>query len=392
MTSCIAWRLRVEGSPAWVNIPVPVRIAIVKNNFFSSGGGSERYTNGLVTQLQARGHEVHVLAARWDPSAVAMGVVIHRVPITNGPPFVRALSFALSCRRVVDEAHCDLVLSNERTIRQDVCRAGSGCHREWMIQRRRYSPWPNRDLMWLHPLHPSLLWIEKRTYSPENTRQIIANSHRGKEEIIRHYQFPAERIHVIHNGVDCDRFRPAARKADRRETVLLLVGSGFERKGLEFAVRALARLPGSVRLEVAGKGAPARYRRLAKRLGVADRLRFLGSTARMEDVYAGADILIHPAIYEPFSNACLEAMACGLPVITSRINGASEIIQAGRNGNVVEDPADARALAGAIEPFIDPALRAQAATVARQTAEAMPMSLNVEKTLAVIDSLRAQPK
>ena len=110
----------------------------------------------------------------------------------------------------------------------------------------------------------------------------------------------------------------------------------------------------------------------------------------MEEVYACSDILVHPAIYEPFSNTCLEAMACGLPVVTSRINGASEIVRPGDNGNVVEDPANIPALATAIEFFLDPAVRARSRVAARQTAEAMSMSVNVEKTLAVIEWLRTQ--
>ena len=368
-----------------------VRIGIIKSNFFPSGGGSERYTHGLVTQLQARHHAVHVLAARWDETAAAAGVTLQRVPALRWPAFARVLSFALNSRRALTTAGCDLILSIERTLRQDISRAGGGCHREWLRQRQRYRPGGARALAGLNPLHRALLWIEKRTFSPANTRVIIANSHRGKEEIIRHYGFPAERIRVIHNGTDNARFRPPPAPPARPQTVLLLAGSGFERKGLEFALRALARLPQTVRLEVAGKGRTAPYQRLAARLGVADRLRFLGSANRMEDVYAGADILVHPAIYEPFSNACLEAMACGLPVVSSRVNGASEIIRPGLNGSVVEDPADSAALAAAITPFLDPAARARAGAAARQTAEALPMSLNVEKTLAVIEELRANP-
>lgn len=366
-----------------------MRIGIIKSNFFPSGGGSERYTNGLVAQLRVCGHEVHVLAARWDEAAPSAGVVLHRVPTIRGPAFARVLSFALNCRRAIAAAGCDLILSNERTLRQDICRAGGGCHREWLMQRQRYHPGLTRSLAGLNPLHRTLLWIEKQTFSPLNTRAVIANSHRGKEEIIRHYRFPAERIHVIHNGTDCARFRPPPGRPARPETVLLLVGSGFERKGLEFALRALARLPASVRLEVAGKGNAAPHRRLAEKLGVADRLRFLGGASGMEEVYANADILVHPAIYEPFSNACLEAMACGLPVISSRINGASEIIRPGCNGNVVEDPADSAALAAAIEPFLNSAVRARAGAAARQTAEATPMSLNVQQTLDVM--LRLTP-
>jgi UDP-glucose:(heptosyl)LPS alpha-1,3-glucosyltransferase len=368
-----------------------VRIGIIKNNFLPSGGGSERYTNGLIAELLKRGHDVLVLAARWDDGAAASGVSLCRVPMLPGPSFLRALSFALDCRRVVANADCDLVLSIERTIHQDICRAGGGCHREWLIQRRRYRTGIGTELFWLNPLHLTLLWIEKQSYSAANTRAIIANSHRGKEEIIRHYGFPAERIHVVHNGTDGERFKPGLRKPDSGETVLVFAGSGFERKGLEFLVRALLHLPASVRLEVAGKGDFARYQRLARSLGVEGRLRFLGSAARMEEIYGRCDILVHPAIYEPFSNTCLEAMACGLPVVTSRINGASEIIRPGENGRVVENPADIPELAAAIQFFLDPAVRAKAGALARQTAESLPMSLNVEKTLAVIEWLRTNP-
>lgn len=369
-----------------------MKVGLIKQSYTAQGGGSERYTNGLIAQLLVRGHQVRVLAARWDAAAATSGVELQRVPTLVGPSFLRTLSFALNGRRALEQADCDLVLSVERTIRQDIGRAGGGCHREWLIQRRRYRTGVGRDLFWLNPLHVALLWIERRLYSPENTRAIIANSYRGKEEIIRHYHFPAERIQIVHNGTDCERFKPAARKPNLGETVLLFAGSGFERKGLEFAVRALARLPASVRLEVAGKGKPTPYQRLAEELGVGGRLRFLGSSTRMEDVYGGSDILVHPAIYEPFSNTCLEAMACGLPVVTSRINGASEIVRSGENGNVVEDPADIRALAAAIDYFLDPTVRAKAGVLARQTAESLPMSLNVEKTLAVIEWLRAQPE
>jgi UDP-glucose:(heptosyl)LPS alpha-1,3-glucosyltransferase len=231
------------------------------------------------------------------------------------------------------------------------------------------------------------LWLERQTFSTGCSRAVIANSHRGKEEIIRHYGFPAERIHVVHNGVDCDRFRPAPSPAERSGVTLLFVGSGFERKGLGFAVRALSRLPESVRLEVAGKGNSAPYRRLAGRLGVGDRLNFLGAITNIEAVYARGDILIHPAIYEPFSNACLEAMASGLPIVTSLINGASELVQPGLNGALVDEPGDAEALAAAIRTFLDREARKLASCAARKTAEAHPFSRNVEETLEVIRGL-----
>jgi UDP-glucose:(heptosyl)LPS alpha-1,3-glucosyltransferase len=316
-------------------------------------------------------------------------VTIHHVPIRAGPSFVRQWAFAKSCKGVTQRAGCDLIFSAERTIRQDIVRAGGGCHREYLNQCRKYLPPGRRLALRLNLLHPTLLHLERQTFSQQNTKVIIANSHRGKAEIVRHYGFPSDSIEVIHNGTDCQRFQPRAREASDK-LVLLFVGSGFARKGLGFAIQALSNLPPHVELKVAGKGNTAEYLRMARRLGVAARVHFLGVQQRIEDVYAQGNILVHPAIYEPFSNACLEAMACGLPVVTSRMNGASEVIAQGQNGAVVDDPGDATALSGAIELFCNRKQLREAGAHARQTAEALPMSLNVDRTLAVIRRLLGQ--
>ncbi|MCU0782803.1 MAG: glycosyltransferase family 4 protein [Verrucomicrobia bacterium] len=365
-----------------------MRIGIIKQKFVKLSGGSERYTSGLVVALKKMGHELHVFTAQWDQSAEAQGVILHRVPVLGGFSFSRQWSFAVNCRRAIERAPCDVVFSLERSLRQDIARAGGGCHREWLLQRNRYVPFWKQIFFRLNPLHVVLLHLERQTFSPDNTRFIIANSHRGKEEIVRHYGFPAERVFVVHNGADCERFKPSPRHA-RDEFVLLLVGSGFERKGVAFAIRALARLPARVRLRIAGNGRRGPYLRLAEELGVAARVQFLGTSARIEAAYAEADLLVHPAIYEPFSNACLEAMACGLPVVSSRINGASEVITPGQDGAVVDDPGDSATLAVAIEPFLNPRTYAAASRAARQTAESLPFSRNVEQTLEVIRKVKA---
>lgn len=363
-----------------------MKIGIIKQKFVKLSGGSERYTSGLVAALKQRGHEIHVFAAQWDASAETQGVTLHRVPILGGFSFTRQWSFAVNCRRAIEREPCNVVFSLERSLRQDIARAGGGCHREWMAQRNRYASLWKRILFRLNPLHAVLLWLERQTFSPANTRFIIANSHRGKEEIIRHYRFPAERIFVVHNGADCERFNPVARLA-RDEFVLLIVGSGFERKGVGFAIRALARLPKRVELRIAGEGRREPLLRLARDLDVADRVEFLGRSARIESAYANADILVHPAIYEPFSNACLEALACGLPVVSSRINGASEVLTPGVDSMLVDEPGDSAALAAAIEPFLNPQTYAVASRAARTKAESLPFSRNVEQTLEVIGRL-----
>lgn len=363
-----------------------VRIGIIKQKFVKLSGGSERYTSGLVAALKQHGHEIHVFTAKWDASAETQGVILHRVPVLGGFSFTRQWSFARNCRRAIERAPCDVVFSLERSLRQDIARAGGGCHVEWLAQRSRYVPFWKRILALLNPLHLVLLNLERQTFSKDNTRFIIANSNRGKEEIVRHFNFPAERIFVVLNGADCERFKPSPHPP-REEFILLLVGSGFERKGVAFAIRALTHLPARVKLRVAGEGRREPYLRLAEKLGVADRVEFLGRSARIESAYADADLLVHPAIYEPFSNACLEALACGLPVVSSRINGASEVLTPGVDGTVVDDPGDSAALAAAIAPFLNPQTYAAASRAAREKAESLPFSRNVELTLEVIGRL-----
>jgi UDP-glucose:(heptosyl)LPS alpha-1,3-glucosyltransferase len=154
------------------------------------------------------------------------------------------------------------------------------------------------------------------------------------------------------------------------------VGSGFERKGLATAIEALPRL-GDARLIVIGRGDEARYRALAERLGVGDRVRWLGLRRDVERWYAAADVLVLPARYEPFGNVHLEALASGLSVVTTSAAGGSEIVEEGKTGAVV--PPDApMALAQAVAKLraMDPVGRAEAArraaepfTYARQAEE-----------------------
>ena len=358
-----------------------MRIGVIRQRY-TAIGGAERYLDGLIRELIARGHEVHVFANSWQSGTE--GFTFHRVPMVRGSSFLKALSFAANSKRVVAGFRCDRVFSMERTLKQDVYRAGDGCHREWLRQRARFNS-PIRQLsIAINPFHATMLSLERRMFTAEATGRIIANSHRGKREIIDHYGYPGDRIHVVHNGVDCDRFHPPAERTASPRVALLFVGTGFERKGLPFALQALSRLPAHVELKVVGKGDVARYQHMAASAGVADRVEFLGKDQDMPLLYRGADVLVHPAIYEPFANVCMEAMASGLPVVTSRINGVSEIIEPGKNGTIVEKPEDIEALAAAIRPFFDERTRRAAGAFARKTAEAHAFGPHITETLRVI--------
>lgn len=356
-----------------------MKIGVVRQRY-TAIGGAERYLDSVIRELAARGQDVHVFANSWEGE----GFTFHRVPMMRGASFLKALTFALSARKMLRREKCDLVYSFERTLEQDVYRAGDGCHRQWLRERAKYESAFKTACVRLNPLHWTLCALEKRTFSPERTSRIIANSNRGKREIVEHYAFPEERIDVIHNGVDCERFRPSSEKRLDKGARLLFVGTGFERKGLHFCVGALKHLPTDVRLRVVGKGNTARYAALARKEGVDSRVEFAGGNQDIAAVYREADLLVHPAIYEPFANVCLEALASGLPVITSRINGASEVIEQGKSGAVVDDPSDIAALAGAIRPFLDAKFRAPASVHARAVAEAHPFAQNIARTLRVL--------
>ncbi|MEO6035851.1 MAG: glycosyltransferase family 4 protein, partial [Verrucomicrobiota bacterium] len=273
---------------------------------------------------------------------------------------------------------------------QDVYRSADGCHRAFFSRRIKYASFLRRIRLRLNPLHYVLLRLEKKTYSPENTRAVIALSQRVKDEILQHYPDPAGQIHVVHNGVDAGRFARSAPRQDDGRFVLLFVGSGFERKGLRFCIAALPRLPANVELHVVGKGSIRPYLREARQLGVAARVHFQGPEQNMEKIYPTADILIHPAIYEPFGNVVLEAMACGLPVIASRFVGASEIIVDGKNGRVVEEPGDAEELATAIRTMLDRNTLAAMAEHARATALLHSLDDYVERILEIIRSMETE--
>lgn len=357
-----------------------MKIGVIRQRY-TAIGGAERYLDAVIRELTARGHEVHVFASAWRGDS--SGFTFHRVPVVRLTSFLRALTFAWSARDVVRRERCDLVLSLERTIEQDVYRAGDGCHREWLRQRARYDSALKNFVTRVNPLHRTLLGLEQRTFSPHHTRRIIANSHRGKREIVSHYGFPEHRIHVIHNGVDCERFAPRKEPLARKEVTLLFVGTGFERKGLRFCIGALPHLPAHVRLRVIGKGEIERYRRMAHECGVSLRVEFPGAHHDIAAAYRDADLLLHPAIYEPFANVCLEALASGLPVITTAMNGASEVIEHGKSGAILEEPSG-EAVAHAVLPFLDANVRAAAARHARAVAEARPFAVNVNETLRVL--------
>jgi UDP-glucose:(heptosyl)LPS alpha-1,3-glucosyltransferase len=306
-------------------------------------GGVERATEGLLRALVEHGDEVELLTPGRDPHL--RGVAHRRLVLPPSPPAVRPLILAAAVARVRRRGAWDVVQSHERTLSQDVYRAGEGCHRAWLAARARKSRGVYNRLV---------LALERRVFA--GTPKIVAIARAGKAEIERLYGVPGGRVHVVYNGVDLARFdRAVASRASARAEagipsdahVLLFVGSGFERKGLATAIEALAKVAPPARLLVIGKGDVAAYRVLAGRLGITDRIAWLGARPDVERWYAAADVAVLPTIYEPFGNVHLEALAAGIPIVTTTCAGGAEVVS-DACGAVV-GPHDAGAVAGGVE-------------------------------------------
>lgn len=340
-------------------------------------GGVERATAGLVAALVEAGYDVHLLTPRGQYAV--RGVTQHTLPLPRLPAAARALALAAAARRAVARGSWDLVQSHERTLRQDVYRAGEGCHRAYLA-----SLGGDRRARSLY--HTIVLALERRVFA--RTPEIVAISRRGAREIADLYGVSPARLSVVYNGVDLERFHPrnhaVLRAAARGEVgipdgawTVLFMGSGFPRKGLGTLVEAFAAFGDrQSRLLVIGKGDTGPYRQLAARLDVAERIVWSGPREDAERWYAAADAVALPSRYEPFGNVHLEALASGVPVVASDVAGGAEVIQDGLNGAVV-DARDSRALAAALSRLRE-RRPAELADAARRSAEPFTFAAQAE--------------
>lgn len=327
----------------------PIRLAIVRQRYNPAGGAERFVSRALEALRQNTDLEVALLARRWEPLS---GIRALRVaPFYLGNVW-RDWGFARAARRAWLAEGFDLVQSHERIPGCDIYRAGDGVHARWLTLRRQTMDFWGRLSLALNPYHHYVRRAERRMFLDPRLKLVICNAHMVKREIQQAFGLPDERFAVIYNGVDTDAFHPrlaAQHRARMREQwhipqdapLLLYVGSGFERKGVARALAALVDHPSAWLAVVGADKHAARYRRQAERSGVADRVRFCGAQRDVKPFYGMADAFLLPTLYDPFPNVCVEALACGLPVLTSTTCGAAELLHDGENGWVVEalDPA-----------------------------------------------------
>ncbi|HZV53748.1 MAG TPA: glycosyltransferase family 4 protein [Rhodocyclaceae bacterium] len=322
-----------------------MKLALVRQQY-TPFGGAERFVERALAALRAQGTDVTIIARNWHDEA---GHGFLRCnPFFLGRTW-RDAGFAHCVQRIIGSGRFDLVQSHERIPGCHVYRAGDGVHATWLELRAKARGGMTKLATALLPWHRYTQTAETALFRHPDLRAVICNSRMVRDDIADRFGVATEKLHVIYNGVDLDDFHPRLREVHRGEVrqmlgisdsspVILFVGSGFERKGIPTLLHALARMKHrDALLLIVGRDRKEKdMRLLANKLGVADRVHFLGGRKDVRPFYGAADCFALPTIYDPMPNAALEALACGLPVVTSSTCGAAELLQPGENGFVCE--------------------------------------------------------
>jgi UDP-glucose:(heptosyl)LPS alpha-1,3-glucosyltransferase len=384
-----------------------MNIAFCYESVLPSRGGCETYIASLARRLADDGHEVHLYASRWDAAALPRDVYYHRVKVPRQPRFLRPWYFSAACHRRLAGRRHDVTIGFDKISGLDVLYPQGGLYAataEHNLLKYR-SPAARRlvrALKAIDPAHHSFLALERAQYA-SGRPLVIAISDMVRRQFETYFGLSAADLRVVRIATNPERFtehdRPR-RRLDWRQrwgfapeaVVALFAGINYRLKGLEPLLRALRRLPERppLHLLVAGKPETLAFERQARRLGVAGRVRFIGYCNDMRNCYFAADLLVHPTFYDPCSNVVLEALACGLPVITSRYNGASELLHPPREGYVIDDPHDHERLEWCLRQLLDPAARAACAAAARHTASQWTFEHHYRAMLAVFAEAAAR--
>ena len=309
-------------------------------------GGIQRDLMKMVRECLSRGHQVRIYAGEWNAPLPELDVEVVQVPVRAASNHVRYARFARWVREHLAKQPVDLVVGLNKMPGLDAYYAGDSCYAEKAMTQR--GPW----YRWL-PRYRHFINFERAVFEPEADTQILTIAEVDVPIFRKHYGTPAARFHPLPPGIDADRAAAAdaaaVRKAFRAEfeiaghdLVLLFLGSGFIKKGLDRALRGLAALPAELaartRMLVVGNDNPAKFRRLAVRLGVGDQVRFFAGRDDIPRFLQGADALVLPAYDETAGMVILEAMIAGLPALVSHNCGYAHYLAEADAGLVADHP------------------------------------------------------
>ena len=372
-----------------------MRVGLVLDRFDRRLGGVEQWTAQLADHLLARGCELHVVARSVADSERRPGITAHPLPACSS-----RMALADAAAEVLKSLRLDVIHDMGLGWYYDLLQPHGGSRFAAARQNVAMSPaWSRlgrRAAQRFLPRYRDFDALCEKQYAMIDTdrsaRLVVAISRMVRSDLQEQHGVVSERIRLVHNGVNAARFTPDSRERfrgpvrrrleiARDEAVFLMVAHNLSLKGMPALIRAAKRLkktrrPGVIVI-VGGKRLPV-WRRKASRAGVAGQVRFVGPVDDPAPYYAAADVYVQPTWYDPCSLVLLEALACGLPVITTRFNGAGELIEPGVHGTILDRPDDDAALAKAMREWSNPARWGMTASLCRQRMLAHTFERNVE--------------
>jgi UDP-glucose:(heptosyl)LPS alpha-1,3-glucosyltransferase len=361
-----------------------LKIAYIVHDYHRRGGHS-RYVAELVDRFKQE-HSIHVFANQIEEPHPE-GITFHSIPAIRSSALSTILSFFLPAVFLV-RGRFDIIHS------QGFC----GWHQDITTCHFIQDAWFDRlrvaqggHLNWRQKLFRYLVSFLERTAFRSQTKRVIAISKRIQEDL-KTYFHRSKGVDVIYHGVDLETFHPRQRDPWRQlvrkqlgvdDGACLVLFVGNPDKGAEPALRAMARIP-NIPFAIVSGARYDRYRQIAQELGITDRVHFCPATNQVEKYFAAADIFLFPTVYDPFGMVITEAMAAGLPVVTSLAAGAAELIDPGIDGLLTKDAWDVDQITSEVQKLVDaPGYRMQMGNAARKKIEAYTWDSVAEQTMAI---------
>ncbi|WP_020410681.1 glycosyltransferase family 4 protein [Hahella ganghwensis] len=370
------------------------RLAIIRQKY-RPDGGAERFISRALEGLSQHDLEISVITRQWSGEGDYQIITCNPAKWSR---ISREKRFAEEACRLISQHEFDLVQSHERLTCCDIFRAGDGVHRMWLEQRKRILSPLRAKWLDLSPYHRYVCNAEKKLFESPRLKAVICNSEMVKQEIRNTFAIDPEKLHVIYNGINTRKFDPTLRDSHRDEArnklgippsaiATIFVGSGFERKGLKGALRAIAGGSSSAHLIVVGNDKhQTQYQEEAHALGIADRVHWLGVQQDVIPWYCAADALILPTLYDPFPNVIFEALAFALPIITSHKCGGAELVTEDENGWVC-DALNYEGLARAVAKLVSHEKCQEMGLYSRQRSLEFEQSLMIDKLVQLYRDL-----
>jgi UDP-glucose:(heptosyl)LPS alpha-1,3-glucosyltransferase len=347
-----------------------IKIAVIAPKY-GLLGGAERFVYELTERLsRVRDFSIDVFSSEW--SSENRSITFHKTPKILFPRFLRPVFFAYLAKWFASASY-DLVHSHERVFEMDLMTMHGIPHKTW-IKKVRHKP--------LSLFDRCTAWVEKKGFTTNAALRVMPVSTLAETEILKLYPTLKGRVRVVHPGIAPEKFNNQRKKEIRgsirkmhgfssRDTVMLFVGMNFEIKRLDLILKSMSVLQGKtsqdsrLKLLVVGNGNSKRYLRMANQLQIAAHVIFVGPSEDVESYYFAGDMLAMPSQFDTFGMVVLEAMAAGLPPIITKSVGASDLVEDGVHGLVMEKEPSVSDMAHALQRLLDPVTRGVMAEKAR---------------------------